>query len=158
MFLCLFHVYIDFILIMFCTSFWDGDDRGKSLAVDQTTPTSRNQVNLIVTLWIYHDRYVFLIYFFPQSITFISILFYIFLLQTTDSTYETMSEQSIALDVDELMCNVGIDSSLDPIKMIENTLRKFNKDLWNYPSRIDLTKSYCIYLTLFDLPSLWKVK
>jgi len=30
-------------------------------------------------------------------------MFYIFLLQTIDSVFETMSEQSIALDVDELM-------------------------------------------------------
>ena len=127
--LFLFRVYIGFILIMFSTSFWKVDDWGKSPVVDQKTPTSRNQVNIIVILWIYHDRYVLLIYFFPQFIAFTSVMFCIFLLQTTDSAYETTWEKSIAFDVDELMCDAGIGSSLDPIEMIEKTLRKINEDI-----------------------------
>ena len=58
-----------------------------------------------------------------------SVMFYIFFMQTIDSTYEPTLEQSIALDVDELLHNVGIGSSLDPIKMIEKALRKINEDI-----------------------------
>ena len=50
-------------------------------------------------------------------------------MQTTDSTYEPASEQSIDLYVDELMHDDGIGSSLDLIKMIENALKKINEDI-----------------------------
>ena len=39
------------------------DDRGKYPAVDQTTPSSRHQVNLDIIILIYHDRQFLLIYF-----------------------------------------------------------------------------------------------
>ena len=54
---------------------------------------------------------------------------YIYLLQTTNSVYETPLEKSIALDVDDLMRDVGIGSSLDLIKMIEKALKKINEDI-----------------------------
>ena len=57
-----------------------------------------------------------------------SIMFYIFLLHTIDSTYEPASKKSIALDVDELMCDAGNCSSLYSIKMIEKALKKINED------------------------------
>ena len=68
-----------------------------------------------------------LIYFFPQSIAFTPVIFYIVLLHTTDSAYETTLEQAITFDVDEMMHDAVIDSSLEPINMIENTLRKNNE-------------------------------
>ena len=40
------------------------------------------------------------------------------------STFDLASDKSIDIDVDEIMCNVEIGSSLDPIKMIEKTLKK----------------------------------
>ena len=51
-------------------------------------------------------------------------MFYIYFMQAIDSVYEPTSEQSIDLDVDELMWNVGIGSSLDLINMIEKALKK----------------------------------
>ena len=69
-------------------------------------------------------------------------MFYIFLLQTTDSAYEPASKQSIDLDVDELMQDDGIGSSLDPIKMIEKALKKMIEDilhlLFNVPQTDDI--------------------
>ena len=44
------------------------DDRGKSTAVDQTTPSCRHQVNLDIILGIYHDRKFLLISFFVHTI------------------------------------------------------------------------------------------
>ena len=54
---------------------------------------------------------------------------YIYLLQTTNSVYETPLEKSIVLDVDDLMRDAGIGSSLDPITMIEKDLKKINQDV-----------------------------
>ena len=59
--LCIFRLYIGFIIIMLFTYFFVGDDRGKSLAMDQTTPSFMHHVNLNVILGIYHDIYVLLI-------------------------------------------------------------------------------------------------
>ena len=93
------------------------------------TPASKHQLNLIVILLIYNDRYVLLIYFFPHSIAFTSVTFYLFLLQTTDSTSETNPKQPINLDVDELMRNARIGYSLYLIKMIEKDLKKIKEDI-----------------------------
>ena len=41
--------------------------------------------------------------------------------------YETTSQQSIDFDVHELLHDGYIGSSLDPIKVIEKTLKKINK-------------------------------
>ena len=57
------------------------------------------------------------------------VMFYIFLLYTTDSAYETTWEKSIAFDVDELIHDVVIGSSLDRISMIGKTLREINEDI-----------------------------
>ena len=52
-------------------------------------------------------------------------MFYIFLLQTNDSLYEISSQQSIYFDVlHDLLNNDDIGSSIDPVKVIEKTLKK----------------------------------
>ena len=72
---------------MFSNSFWKEDDRGTFTAVDYVTPASKHQLNLILILLIYNDRYVLLIYFLPQSIAFTSVMFYKVFLQTVDLAY-----------------------------------------------------------------------
>ena len=57
------------------------------------------------------------------------VMFYIFLLQTIDLAYKTTSEQSIALDLNDFMCDYCIGSSLDPINMIDNSLKTVNEDI-----------------------------
>ena len=56
-------------------------------------------------------------------------MFYIFLLQTNDSVYETPTQQSIDFDVNELLNDADNGSSLDLVKVIEKTLKKFNTDI-----------------------------
>ena len=56
-------------------------------------------------------------------------MFYIFLLETNDSFYETPTKQSIDFDVNEFLNDVDIGSSLDPVKVIEKTLKKINVDM-----------------------------
>ena len=56
-------------------------------------------------------------------------MFYIFLLQTHDSVYEIETQQSIDFNVNELMNDVDIGSSLNPMKVIEKTLKKINADI-----------------------------
>ena len=56
-------------------------------------------------------------------------MFYIFLLQTNDSVYETKSQLSIDFDVNELLNDADIGSYLDPVKVIEKTLKKINADI-----------------------------
>ena len=56
------------------------------------------------------------------------VIFYIFLLQATDSEIDLASDKSIDIDLDEIMCDADIGSSLDPIKMIEKSLKK-NRDI-----------------------------
>ena len=56
-------------------------------------------------------------------------MFYIFLLQTNDLVYETPTQQSINFDVNELLNDADIGSSLDPVKLIEKTLKKINVDM-----------------------------
>ena len=50
-------------------------------------------------------------------------MFYIFLLQSTDSGFDLESDKYINIDVDEIMHDADIGSSLDPIKMIEKNLK-----------------------------------
>ena len=45
-------------------------------------------------------------------------MFYIFLLQDTDLAFYLVSYKSIDIDVDEIIHDANIESSLDPIKMI----------------------------------------
>ena len=52
-----------------------------------------------------------------------------FLLQATDSTFDLALDKSIDIDVDDIMCDGDIGSWLDPIKMIEKTLKKINEDI-----------------------------
>ena len=56
-------------------------------------------------------------------------MFYIFLLQTNDSVYETTTQQSSYFDVYELLNDVDIVSSIDPVKLIENTLKNIHADM-----------------------------
>ena len=54
-------------------------------------------------------------------------MFYIFLLQTNDSVYETTTQQSIDFEVNDLLNDADIGSSLDMIKVIEKTLKQINE-------------------------------
>ena len=56
-------------------------------------------------------------------------MFYVFLLQTNDSVYETTSQQSIAFDLHELLHDVDIGSFLEPIKVIDETVNRKNISL-----------------------------
>ena len=51
-------------------------------------------------------------------------MFYIFLLQVNDSEFDLTFDKSIDIAVDGIMCDADIGSSLDPIKMIEKSLKK----------------------------------
>ena len=51
-------------------------------------------------------------------------MFSIFFLQATDSTIDLASDKQIDIDVDEIMHDGDIGYSLNPIKMIEKTLKK----------------------------------
>ena len=51
------------------------------------------------------------------------------LLQAIDSTFDLALDKSIDIDVDDIMCDGDIGSLLDPIKMIEKTLKKINEDI-----------------------------
>ena len=51
-------------------------------------------------------------------------MFYIFLLQTNDSIYETKTQQSIDFDVYELLNDADIGSSIEPVKVLHKTLKK----------------------------------
>ena len=51
-------------------------------------------------------------------------MFYIFLLQDTDSTFDLASNKPIDIDVDEIIHDDDIVSSLDLIKMMKKTLKK----------------------------------
>ena len=107
--LSIFRVYIDFIMIMFSTFLLHGDDRGKAPTVDQTTPSSRQRVFVIVIFEIKHYQYAILLCCFPQYIAFILlVMFYIFLLQVTDSTFDLALDKSIDIDVDEIMRDADI--------------------------------------------------
>ena len=56
-------------------------------------------------------------------------MFYIFFLLTNDLIYETTSHQSIDFDVNDLLNDADIGSSLEPVKVIENTLKEINVDI-----------------------------
>ena len=70
-------------------------------------------------------------------------MFYIFLLQTNDSVYETPKQKSIDFDVKKLLNDVDIGSSLDPVKVIEKALKKINVDM---------------HLLLFIIPQIDEIK
>ena len=63
-------------------------------------------------------------------------MFYIFLLQATDSEIDLASDKSIDIYVDEIMHDVDNGSYLDPIKMIEKTLKKSMRIYFIYYSFI----------------------
>ena len=50
-------------------------------------------------------------------------------MQTNDSVYETTTQQSIDFDVNDLLNDADIGSSLELVKVIENTLKKINADM-----------------------------
>ena len=58
-------------------------------------------------------------------------MFYIFLLQTNDLVYETARQQSIDFDVNELLNDVDIGSSIDPVKVLEKTLKNIYADMFH---------------------------
>ena len=55
-------------------------------------------------------------------------MFYIFLLQTEDSFYETPTQQSLQFDVYQLMKDKEISTSVDPLKVLQKTMEK-NEEL-----------------------------
>ena len=61
------------------------------------------------------------------------------MLQTNDSVYETIAQQFIDFDVNELLNDVGIGSYLDPVKVREKTLKKINADTLHLLSIIPQT-------------------
>ena len=50
-------------------------------------------------------------------------MFYIFLLQTNDLVYETTTQQSIDFDVNELLNDDDIGSSIELMKVLQKTLK-----------------------------------
>ena len=56
-------------------------------------------------------------------------MFYVFLLQTNDLVFEIATQQSIDFDVNELLNDADIGSFLDPMNLLENTLKKFHVDM-----------------------------
>ena len=56
-------------------------------------------------------------------------MFYIFLLQANDLLYETTTQRSIDFDVNELLNDSYIDSSINPVKLLENTLKTIDADM-----------------------------
>ena len=70
-------------------------------------------------------------------------MFYIFLLHTNDSVYETTSQQSIDFDVHELFNDGDISYSINLIKVIKKTLKFFYSD---------------ILRTLFIIPQIGEIK
>ena len=56
-------------------------------------------------------------------------MFYTFLLQTNDLVYETTTHQSLYFDVYELLNDVGIGSSIDPVKVLQKTLKKQHEEM-----------------------------
>ena len=51
------------------------------------------------------------------------------MLQTNDSVYETATQQSIDFDVNELLNDAENGSSIEPVKVVENTLKKIHVNM-----------------------------
>ena len=56
-------------------------------------------------------------------------MFYIFLLQTGDSVYETPTQQSLQFDVYQLLKYNEIGTSIEPLKVLQKTIEKQNEEL-----------------------------
>ena len=56
-------------------------------------------------------------------------MFNIFLLLTNDSDYETKTQQSIDFDVNKLLNDDDIGFSIDPMKLLEKTLKNIHADM-----------------------------
>ena len=56
-------------------------------------------------------------------------MFYIFLLQTWDSVYETPSQHSLQFEVSQLMKYNEISGSVDPLRVLQKTMEKQNEEL-----------------------------
>ena len=56
-------------------------------------------------------------------------MFYIFLLQTGESVYETPTQQYLQFDVYQLMKYKEISTSVDPLKVLQKTMEKQNEEL-----------------------------
>ena len=56
-------------------------------------------------------------------------MFYIFLLQTNDSVYETVTLHTIDFDVNKLLNDADIGYSIDLLKLLEKTLKKIHADM-----------------------------
>ena len=56
-------------------------------------------------------------------------MFYIFMLQTGDSVYETPNQQYLEFDVYQLMKDKEISTSVDPLKVLQKTLKKQHEEM-----------------------------
>ena len=56
-------------------------------------------------------------------------MFYIFLLQTNASVYETTTQQYLDFDVYELLNDTEIGSSIDSLKMLQKTLKNKHEEM-----------------------------
>ena len=56
-------------------------------------------------------------------------MFYIFLLQTEDSVYETPIQQCLQFNVSQLMKDNEISRSADPSGVLQKTMEKQNEEL-----------------------------
>ena len=56
-------------------------------------------------------------------------MFYVFPLQTNASVYETKTQQYLEFDVYYMFNDVQIDSSIDPVKVLQNTLKKQHEEM-----------------------------
>ena len=56
-------------------------------------------------------------------------MFYIFMLQTGDSVYETPSQCSLQNEVSQLMKDSEIRGSADPLRVLQKTREKQNEEL-----------------------------
>ena len=57
-------------------------------------------------------------------------MFYIFLLHTGDSVYETPSQHSLQFQVSQLMKDIEISRSTDPSRVLQKTMEKQNEELF----------------------------
>ena len=67
-------------------------------------------------------------------------MFYIFLLQTGDSVYETSSQHSLQFDVSQLMKDNEISGSADPLRVLQQTMEKQNEELVSFTLTVPQTE------------------
>ena len=66
-------------------------------------------------------------------------MFYIFLLQTNDSVYQTATQESLDFDVYQLFNDAKIGTSVDPFKVLHKTLKKQNEEMVHLELTVPMT-------------------